>query len=123
MERARVEALGARNMAGMRANLSASLALRMRSDPIARAQSHDDVPISTALELMLRETLTGETAPHGTATGLSLVRERIAQYTCLPLTPPSMLLDHPPPLPPTPQLPLRPLHLSYHSDPLRQAST
>src|SRR3546814_1482072 len=45
MERARVEALGARNMAGMRANLSASLALRMRSDPIARAQSHDDVPM------------------------------------------------------------------------------
>src|SRR3546814_10681491 len=93
MERARVEALGARNMAGMRANLSASLALRMRSDPIARAQSHDDVPMSTALELMLRETLTGETAPHGTETGLSLVRERIAKDAGADITALSMLLD------------------------------
>ena len=39
MERASVEALGARNMAGMRANLSASLAMRMRSDPISRPAS------------------------------------------------------------------------------------
>src|SRR3546814_1609777 len=85
MERARVEALGARNMAGMRANLSASLALRMRSDPIARAQSHDDVPMSTALALMLRETLTGEPAPPGTETALSLVRVRIADRKSTPL--------------------------------------
>src|SRR3546814_10957504 len=74
MERARVEALGARNMAGMRANLSASLAMRMRSDPITRAQAKEDVPISSALELLLREALTGDRAPPGTETGLALVR-------------------------------------------------
>src|SRR3546814_4842827 len=65
MEWARIEALGARNMAGMRANLSASLQMRMRSDPISRAQDRDDVPVSTELELLLREALTGEPAPQG----------------------------------------------------------
>src|SRR3546814_1063750 len=80
-------------MAGMRANLSASLALRMSSDPIARAQSHDDVPMSTAPKLMLRETLTGATAPHGTETGLSLVRERIDKDAGADITALSMLLD------------------------------
>ena len=39
VETARVEALGARSMAGVRANLSHALEMRMRSDPIARAQA------------------------------------------------------------------------------------
>ena len=77
MERARVEALGARGMAGMRGNLSAALRMRMRSDPISRAQNREDVPISSALELILREALTGDLPPQGTETGLSLVREWI----------------------------------------------
>src|SRR3546814_21134641 len=110
MERARVEALGARNMAGMRANLSASLALRMRSDPIARAQSHDAVPMSTALELMLRATLTGETAPHGTETGLSLVRGRNAKAARTDITALSMLLHEPAPFAAPAPLPMRPLY-------------
>src|SRR3989344_1672638 len=79
MERARIEALGARHMDGMRANLSASLAMRMRSDPIARAQSRDDVPVSSALELMLREALTGEAPPQGPETGLGLISDWIAK--------------------------------------------
>src|SRR3546814_14349127 len=68
MERARIVALGARHMDGMRGNLAASLAMRMRGDPISRAQNREDVPISSALELMLREALTGEQAPQGTET-------------------------------------------------------
>src|SRR3546814_11628421 len=92
-ERGGVEAQGERNREGRRANRWARLAWRMRSDRIARAQSHDDVPMSTALELMLRETLTGETAPHGTETGLSLVRERIAKDAGADITALSMLLD------------------------------
>ena len=76
-ETARVEALGARRMAGVRANLAASLAMRMRSDPIARARSRDEVPLSTALGLLLRERLTGEAPPPGTENGLALVREWI----------------------------------------------
>ena len=78
MERARIEALGARHMDGMRGNLAASLAMRMRSDPISRAQNRDEVPVSSALELMLREALTGDQAPQGTETGLSLVPRRVS---------------------------------------------
>ncbi len=37
IEAARIEALGAKAMAGVRANLSHALEMRMRSDPIARA--------------------------------------------------------------------------------------
>src|SRR3546814_19723457 len=80
-------------MAGMRANLSASLQMRMRSDPISRAQDRDDVPVSTALELLLREALTGEPAPQGTESGLSLVREWITGDAGADLTAQSMMPD------------------------------
>jgi len=77
VETARVEALGSRGMAGIEANLGQSLELRMRSDPIARARSADEVPLSTALQLIVRERLTGQAPPEGTRSGLALVREWI----------------------------------------------
>jgi cobaltochelatase CobT len=77
VENVRVEALGSRGMAGMRANLSHALEMRMRSDPIARAKEMDEVPLSTAVALLLRERLTGEAPPANTETGLSLVRDWI----------------------------------------------
>ncbi len=122
MERARVEALGARNMAGMRANLSASLAMRMRSDPISRAQTRDDVPISTALELMLREALTGESAPQGTETGLSLVREWIAKDAGDDLTALSMLLDDQAAFAETARLALHHLDLIHGDEPMEEGA-
>jgi cobaltochelatase CobT len=120
MERARIEALGARHMNGMRANLSASLAMRMRSDPISRAQGRDDVPISSALELMLREALTGEQAPQGTETGLSLVREWIAKEAGGDLTALSMLLDDQAAFAETAKLALRHLDLLRSDEPLEE---
>ncbi len=93
MESARVEALGARSMAGMRENLSASLAMRMRSDPISRATSRDDVPVSTAMELMVRQALTGDAPPKGTAAGLALVEEWIAGSAGADLAALSLLID------------------------------
>lgn len=77
IETVRVEALGSRGMAGVRANLDHALEMRMRSDPIARAKAKDEVPLSTAVALMLRERLTGEAPPKGTEAGLSLVRDWI----------------------------------------------
>src|SRR3546814_11215155 len=65
----------------------------MRSDPISRAQNREDVPMSSAIELMLREALTGARAPQGTETGLSLVREWISNEAGGDLTALSMLLD------------------------------
>lgn len=77
IETVRVEALGSRGMAGVRANLDHALDMRMRSDPIVRAKAKDEVPLSTAVALMLRERLTGEAPPEGTEAGLSLVRDWI----------------------------------------------
>ena len=74
IETARVEALGAKSMAGVRANLSHALDMRMRSDPISRAQAADEVPLATALGLIVRERLTGDAAPVSAESGLSLVR-------------------------------------------------
>lgn len=93
MERARVEALGARNMAGMRANLSASLAMRMKSDPIARARTQDDVPLSTAIELMLRQALTGDVPPPVAEDGLALVADWIEGSAAGDFEALSMLID------------------------------
>ncbi|WP_294263792.1 cobaltochelatase subunit CobT [uncultured Sphingomonas sp.] len=79
VETARIEALGARGFAGIAENLDASLAMRMRSDPIARARTRDEVPLSTAIQLMVRERLTGKPAPQTAAGGLGLVSDWIEE--------------------------------------------
>jgi cobaltochelatase CobT len=122
MERARIEALGARNMAGMRQNLSASLTMRMRSDPISRAQAKEDVPISSALELLIREALTGERAPQGTETGLSLVREWITKEAGGDLDALAMLIDDQAAFAETAKLALRHLDLIYGDEPMEEGA-
>ena len=74
VENARIEALGSRNMAGIAANLGHALELKMRTDPISRAQAPDEVPISTALSLIVRERLTGAPVPAGAAAGVDMLR-------------------------------------------------
>jgi cobaltochelatase CobT len=122
MERARVEAIGARHMAGMKSNLSAALTMRMRSDPITRASAREDVPISSALELMLRQELTGEHPPQGTETGLSLVREWISQGAGADLKALSLLLDDQAAFAATAKLALRNLDLIRADEPQQQGS-
>jgi cobaltochelatase CobT len=90
VESARVEALGSKSMAGVRANLSHALEMRMRSDPIARAQAADEVPLATAIGLLVRERLTGDAPPQNTLPGLDMVRDWIedkggADLDALPL--------------------------------------
>jgi cobaltochelatase CobT len=79
VETARVEAIGSRAMAGVRANLGHALDMRMRSDPIARAQAADEVPLPTAISLLVRERLTGEPAPRAAEPGLAMVRDWIEE--------------------------------------------
>lgn len=79
LEQVRTDALGARNMAGVGDNLDAALDMRMRSDPITRAQKRDEVPISTALALMAREKLTGAPPPASAINGLDMLREWIEE--------------------------------------------
>ncbi len=79
VENARVEALGAKAMAGVRANLTQALEMRMRSDPISRAQAADEVPLATAIGLLVRERLTGDVPPQGAAAGLAMVRDWVEE--------------------------------------------
>ena len=74
IESARVEAIGSRAMEGVRVNLGHALDMRMRSDPIARAQAADEVPLPTAVGLLVRERLTGDAAPPAAQAGLDMVR-------------------------------------------------
>ena len=74
IEQARYEALGATRMGGVRGNLTAAVEQRTAADPIARAQTADDVPLPTALSLLLREALTGEAIPQRAQPGVALVR-------------------------------------------------
>ncbi|WP_157215599.1 cobaltochelatase subunit CobT [Flavisphingomonas formosensis] len=79
VEQARIEAIGSRAMAGVRANLGHALALRLKSDPLTRARSRDEVPLSSAIALMVRERLTGDAPPAIAQNGLSFVRDWIEE--------------------------------------------
>jgi len=83
VEGARVEALGSRGYAGIADNLAHSLDVRLRADPITRARNRDEVPLSTALALLVREKLTGIESPAAAAPGLALVRDWIDERTDL----------------------------------------
>ncbi len=73
LEMARVEALGARSMGGVRDNLAQLTEARVRGDAIVRARSAEEVPLSTAVALLARERLTTEVPPRAALAGLQLV--------------------------------------------------
>ncbi|MEE9433006.1 MAG: cobaltochelatase subunit CobT [Sphingorhabdus sp.] len=79
VETARIEALGTRSMSGVAANLDNALEMKLKTDPITRAQSGEEVPISTALSLIVRERLTGAAVPEAAAQGVSMLREWIEE--------------------------------------------
>lgn len=94
VENARVEALGSRNMAGIAANLGHALKLKLRTDPISRAQAVDEVPISTALSLIVRERLTGLPVPAGAAAGVDMLRGWIEENAGSDLDALALALDN-----------------------------
>ena len=79
VEGARVEALGSKGYAGIAENLATALDVRLRADPITRARTRDEVPLSSALGLLVRERLSGEAPPAAAAPGLALVRDWIEE--------------------------------------------
>ena len=81
VEQVRYEALGAKGFAGVGENLAAATELRTASDPIARATEARDVPLSTAVSLMMREALTGQPIPARARKGVDLVRSFIDERT------------------------------------------
>jgi cobaltochelatase CobT len=78
-EQARVEALGARAMAGVRFNLARLTEMRMKTDPLTRARNREEVPLGSAIGLLIRERLTGETPPETASAGLDFVRAWIEE--------------------------------------------
>ena len=73
LEQARVEALGARSMDGVRANLNDLAEARVRLDAITRARTSEEVPLATAVGLLARQRLTGEAPPQAAKPGLDLL--------------------------------------------------
>ncbi len=65
LETVRVEALGARMMAGVASNLRAALEDRCDAFGYTRVNVREDAPLAEALGLMVREKLTGESLPEG----------------------------------------------------------
>jgi cobaltochelatase CobT len=78
-EQARVEALGARGMAGVRANLARLTEMRLKTDPLVRARSREEVPLASAIGLLIRERLTGEAPPEAARAGLGFVADWIEE--------------------------------------------
>src|SRR3954469_12780826 len=93
VEQARVEALGARAMAGVRANLGRATEMRMRTDPITRARTRAEVPLGTAVGLMVRERLTGEAPPESARAGLDMVSRWIEEKAGADLDALALVLD------------------------------
>ncbi len=76
VEQARVEAVGARELRGVRRNLDSALLTRLEKSGALRAEA-EQVPVAEAAALLLRERMTGEPAPDGARTMLDRVRAEL----------------------------------------------
>ncbi|KQM27625.1 MULTISPECIES: cobaltochelatase subunit CobT [unclassified Sphingomonas] len=79
VEQARVDAVGSAGYDGIADNLDRALDLRMRSDPITRARTRAEVPLSTAVQLMVRERLTGRMPPAAAIPAMALITDWIEE--------------------------------------------
>jgi cobaltochelatase CobT len=93
LENARVEALGARTMAGIRDNLAHLAEARVRGDAIVRARDAEEVPLATAVGLIARQRLSGDTPPAAAAAGLELVAPWIEEKAAAELDSLALTLD------------------------------
>jgi cobaltochelatase CobT len=74
VEQARVEAIGANAMQGMRSNLTAMLSDRYQRRATQNTTDRKDAPLEEAVALIVRERLTGERPPRNAATLVELWR-------------------------------------------------
>src|SRR3954469_8995704 len=93
LETARVEALGARAMGGVRENLANLTDARVRGDAIVRARNAEEVPLATAVGLIARERLTGEEPPKAALAGLKLIAPWIEDKAAAELDALGLTLD------------------------------
>jgi cobaltochelatase CobT len=93
LETARVEALGARSMGGVKDNLSHLTNARVRGDAIVRARTAEEVPLATAVGLIVRERLTAEAPPKAALAGLKLIAPWIEDKAAAELDALALTLD------------------------------
>jgi cobaltochelatase CobT len=93
LETARVEALGAQAMDGVRANLNDLAEARVRADAITRARTAEEVPLATAIGLLARERLTGQPPPEAARKGLDLIAPWIEEKAGAELDALAMTID------------------------------
>ena len=93
LETARIEALGARAMGGVRENLAHLTDARVRGDAIVRARTAEEVPLATAIGLIARERLTGDAPPLSANAGLKLVSSWIEEKAAAELDALALTLD------------------------------
>ena len=79
VEQARIEALGANAMPGMKTNLAAMMDDRYRKKDVARYTDRKDAPLDEAVALLVREKLTGERPPEGARNMVDLWRPWIEE--------------------------------------------
>jgi cobaltochelatase CobT len=72
IEQARIEALGARRMAGVAANIAGVLEQRCRAEGLDRATRREEVPLAEAMRLIAREHFLGAPPPPSAAHAVSL---------------------------------------------------
>ncbi len=74
VEQARVEALGARRMAGVAKNIAAVLDQRCRAEGLELATRREDVPLAEAMRLIAREAFSGFPPPESARAAVELWR-------------------------------------------------
>ncbi|HLO79068.1 MAG TPA: cobaltochelatase subunit CobT [Magnetospirillum sp.] len=77
VEQARIEALGARRMAGTAANIAAVLEQKARAEGLDRVTKRDEVPLADAMRFIAREHFTGQAPPPSAARAVELWRSYV----------------------------------------------
>jgi cobaltochelatase CobT len=80
IEQARVEAIGAKRMQGVAANLTARIEQRYERSRFSEATERSEAPLEDALALLMRERLTGQAAPPKARAIVNLWRPHIEQH-------------------------------------------
>ncbi len=77
LEQARIEAIGANNLGGVRANLTAALEAAVERKGLARVTDKAAAPMADVLGMLVRERLTGDAPPEGAKAVVDMLRGEV----------------------------------------------
>ena len=79
LEQTRVEVVGSRHMAGVASNLRARLSEECEAEGFDRMTRKDQLPMASALSMLMRERMSGEASPTAATQVLDLWRDTLGQ--------------------------------------------